>query len=244
MAAGLLIFGAANTARAELVLSYQESGAQLQFVATDNGTTTTFRSTPITVLIKVPRLGLESQIAYMRFDFVQSIDTADLQGRRAPQTIQQDYTGQIEFNSNKTFSGINYLTAIFTNPNDNTLMGGTSNPASFTATNGGATASLTADSTGGPKNKDTLSYTSSTPLTVKHGTENFGLTFSGLTPAASIHGSTINQFAADGTGSFNAEVLTPPFPNSVPEPTTVVGAALAGFMALGFGLRRRRTSVA
>ena len=251
MAAGLLIFGAANTARAELVLSYVESGAQLQFVATDDGTTTTFSSTPITVLINIPRLGISGRAAFMRFNNVHSVGMASNGSVDTGNTSGIDYQsfiGTVEFNSRADFNklalgDINYLTAIFTNPHPNV----SSNPAILIGKDDEQTSNLAASSssTKNPaKTKDTVSYTSSTPLVVTHGTENFSLAFSGITPNTSVNGTTIQGFHADGAGTFNADVLSPPFPNSVPEPTTVVGAALAGFVALGFGLRRRRTSVA
>ena len=219
-------FGAAGQARADLILQYFEGPSippsAKPFVLTTNSPTntiSTFSSTPIEVKINLPTLGLSNIIGFMQFQGVSSVGNISVFGSN----LFQNFTGTVRFNSNSTFTGINYLTAIFTDPGPDSV------PAvlnSSTPTTGSLSASSAI-------NTDTLSFTSDVLSNIIHGTEDMSLAFNNIEPPSGAIGTTFRPFKANGSGTFGAEFEV------VPEPSTLLGATIAGLIA--FRLRRRRT---
>lgn len=227
-------FGAAGEARANLILQYFEgpsippSFKPFRTTVNGAGTVTTFDSTPIEVKINLPTLGVNGLIGYMKFENVHSVGVNHY-SPLDPDMIayEQDFVGVIKFSKVNTFTGAgnNILTATFTNPGPPK----DSVPASFTESNP-TTAGIAASSSFHP---DTLIFTSDILTNLIVGTEDMSLALNSLEPPSSGTTATTRAFKANGSGNFGAD-LSP-----VPEPSTLVGAALAGLVALG--LRRRRT---
>jgi len=145
---------------------------------------------------------------------------------------QQYFSGSIMFNSKADGTGINYLTATFTD----SLFGGqgtTANVSGGTPTVGTPTRSLTYTS-------DIIQHIATATL------PGFSLTLNNINPPLSSVGAgstlTVGSFVANGTGQFDASV--DPANNSTPEPSTLAGAGLAVAVAIGFFRRRRSAQVA
>lgn len=222
---------AAGQARAELILQYFEGPANppasKPFVLTTNAPTntiSTFSSTPIQVRINLPTLGLSNVIGFMQFAGVNSVGNVAVFGPN----LFQNFVGVVKFNSNITFTGINYLTATFTDPGT-----GDPNMDSVPAVYNSSTPTTGQLAGSSAINPDTLFFTSDVLFGIIHGTEDMALNFNNIEPPSGAVGTTTRPFRANGTGTFGADF------SAIPEPSTLLGATVAGLIALG--LRRRRT---
>jgi hypothetical protein len=137
-------------------------------------------------------------------------------------TIQQLYSGTIAITSGAGGTGGNFLTATFQN-------------AVLSGLAGGGSASLV-----GSRPPQSVLFTSNLaaiiPLIAGDPPENFALSFSNLSPALGITGSTISGFAAQNTGTFSTGTAV------VPEPSGLAMAGMALIAGLGgLGWRRRQS---
>ncbi len=158
--------------------------------------------------------------AYETFVGVHSVGTATLQSLAGMTYVVQEFAGTIAFTSGPGDTGVNYLTATFTD-------------AGFSGLNHGAQANL-ADANPPGSLMLTSDFASfSTPL-------GMGLSFSGIPTPPGLHitgtGSTatVASMTAQNAGTFSAVV---------PEPSSFAVAGLGALGMIGYGLKRRRKAL-
>jgi hypothetical protein len=225
-AVGLLALGGmARPAHADIVLAFVQD-ANLNpndpFVATNNGAapnaTTTF--TQGSIAIDIGTLGgitLSTPIlAYITYENVHSVGQAFQLGG----TVLQEFDGTVAITSGPNATGLNYLTAAFTNN-------------AFSISDNGQTGALTAQAPPDSNlvfTSDLFSFQSAPPAS-----RSMTLGYTGINPSiAGIVNNSIESFVANGTGQFEATM-------AAPEPSSLLMAMIGGLSALGYGYRRRRS---
>jgi hypothetical protein len=224
---GLVVLGGmARPAQADIVLAFVQDAnlnANDPFVATNDGAspfaTTTF--TQGSVAIDIGTLGgitLSTPIlAFITYENVHSVGQAFPLGT----SFFQEFDGTVAITSGPNATGLNYLTATFAN-----------NP--FNLSDNGQTGALTAQA---PPDSN-LQYTSDlfTFQSAPPGSRSMTLGYTGINPAiAGVANHSLESFAANGTGQFEATTV------STPEPSSFLLAAIGGLSALGYGYKRRRS---
>lgn len=227
-AATVVVLGSARSSQATTVLQYTTSNPALTpLVVTDNGTSTTFtnnNSTGTAIKVNITLLNNVQVTGYMNFTGFTSNSPAVSFGGADLQQFQ----GTISFTSNANGTGINYLTATFTQ-------------GLYTSVNGSNAATVQASS----NLRTQVSFTSSYYIFPGQATatDAISLGITDINPSSSIHGTTIAGYVANSSGNFST---TPPIliNTGTPEPSTILGAGVACVAALGYGFRRRKMQAA
>ncbi len=213
--AGLALVTVPGRTQAAVILNFSQDGAGSPIVGTNNGagqTTISTAGTAVTISGIAPSSGLSTPIAaFLTLDTV-STNAASIDGNM---NIQQKFAGTLKISQNADGTGINYLSAIFT---DSVFGAGTSLTLSASDADGISTVIFASDVIPG------------VDLGFPRG---IALSFAAVNPAASIDNGSLASFTSSVAGTFSAE--------PIPEPATVVslltGVALAGGVT---ALRRRR----
>ena len=240
-AAVALALGNTSSSQANLVMSYTTPGiAGTPVTLTHTGTSTTITEspTPIAVTVVIPSSVVgtitAAFVGYEVFTGVTSSSPASFSGG----SVSQYYSGEISFTTLPS-GGQNILTAAFTN-------------ATLTGIYGTTTATLNAENAPGSGGffsapAQTLALSSSI-IDLVSSNQSFSIYLTGMSPAFGLGpvGSppySVTSSSATSYGNFLSDDI-PILARGTPEPATVVGAVMAGVVAIGAGLRRRKAKVA
>lgn len=194
-------------ARGETVLVFgQNAATPPEFSATRSGTTTTLTATDLSITITQLGAATESLSAY--FDFSATNVTAAV---KVGGTILENFDGTFGIYSGTGKTGTDYLSGTFGD-----IITGSGSALSFSASTSGAASYLTF-------NSDVLGPLGS-PL-------GMALSFTNVSPGASVLDTTMNTFTSNVAGNFSA--------NSVPEPSSVILLGVAAGLGGVVFLRRR-----
>jgi hypothetical protein len=229
--ASLASLAMASSSNAITILQYgQTNPADFKTGTAAGGATTITTSSaafpgaiPVTItnvagVILPPALSIA---AFERWTGVTSTGPATVSGT----TILQPFTGVLSYTSAPDGTGINYLTATFT--------GGV-----FSGATGGSSASLNATDPPLLNVEFTSTYAPILAALASLGPvrfDAFSISFSNITPALGLTGTTVSSFTGQNSGTFSS--------NPIPEPSGIVMAGTALLASLGFhGWRRRQSS--
>lgn len=213
--AALAMLATSADSRAELILVFGQAGIGSPIVGTNNGAnpaTTTITATGAEIVITAlsPTAGLTTPlVAYLNMTTT-SITQAVLVGGE----IKQKFAGSLSITSNADGSGINYLSAVFT---DSVFGSGTGLTMTASDADGVSAVVFTSDVF---------------PAANLNAPRALSLAFTNVMPAASIVNGSLASFSSNVAGAFSA---------SVPEPASVISLATGlGLCGGVMALRRRR----
>jgi hypothetical protein len=199
-------------ARAELILDFAQKGtANTTIITATGGTSTTITNTDTAVSIDAIGAALVTPFdAFYNFSAHSTSPASTVVG------ISQHFSGTFSLTSLAGGLGTNYLSGTF---NDIVL----GNP--------GGTFLILGASTPPPTD---VTFTSSVISSALLGEpRSLALSFTAVSPAVHLDGTTLGSGTASVSGDFSAVAV-------VPEPSTVVLAATGGLVVVGYRLRRRR----
>jgi len=218
-AAILFLAVQASPVHAESILNFSLNNSGSITATASGGTSTTITTTGGAQAVNIGLLnGSTVDIAaYLSLSATSSGAVTTFQG-----SLYQTYNGTFTITANANGSGTNYLSGTFTNVSFDSELSGL---------NGGTGATLSANDP-----TATIVFTSSV-ITDLSAPSTASFTFSNVSPALSVTGTTVSSFTASGSGTFSANP-----PPAVPEPSTLALAGIGALGMIGYGLRRRKAS--